>query len=106
MLTRKQVWRKAKLQNYYFYNKDDKYNYFEIDESIPVKKKGVKFSNVVKTILIPTNDENNFLYNYYNAHLYFTNTDEKINENEGECETENETETESETETETKNKNE
>ena len=100
MLTRKQIWRKAKLQNYHFYNNDDKYNYFEIDEFIPVRKKGVKFSNIVKTILIPTNDENNFLYNYYNAHLYFTNTDEKINENEGECETE------SETETETKNKNE
>ena len=65
MLTRKQLWRKTIYNN----NK-----YINSELSLPIyniPKKKVRFYKYVHTTLIPTKEEINKLYRYYNAHLYF-----------------------------------
>lgn len=66
MLTRKQLWRKTIRCN----NK----KYVNNETLIPIyniPKKKVRFYKYVHTTLIPTKEELNNLYRYYNGHLYF-----------------------------------
>jgi len=70
MLTRKQLWRKTIS----FKNKKRIDENEDENDCIPkrkINKKKVKFNNIVHATLIPTKDELNRIYNYYNAHLDF-----------------------------------
>ena len=70
MLTRKQLWRQTISFKYKkFIDENNDYN--NCIPKIKNNKKKVKFNNIVRATLIPTKEELNRIYNYYNAHLEF-----------------------------------